>query len=184
MKSKIFKDPSKFKDRATYQQGSICGFVDIIWRNATSLPGVRLGSNCEFPGSGVREESSLPEECGRLCVKNPCCNHFSWKKIEGVTFKKIFLNNSAMYLTISSKKVGTCTMKHGSPTMKSAKYRLKASCGIVDMVKAMNKSRNGLDDSSTNRTELVQSVPIFYGIFKFFEKHVFGSEWLGIETRH
>lgn len=65
-------------------KGATCGFLDIFWTYAESIPGVHWAYNCDFPGGDIKKQSSPSEKCGELCQENPSCNHFVWKNIKGV----------------------------------------------------------------------------------------------------
>ena len=69
-----------------------------------------------------------------------------------------------------------CSMKsvRPLPTSELAKYAPKAVCGIFD---------RGLKEPPINSGSVsIHSTPIFYGVYKYFENLIFGSEWLGIKT--
>ena len=36
------------------------------------------GERCDFPGTEIRQVPSRGEECGKLCIAEQRCTHFSW----------------------------------------------------------------------------------------------------------
>jgi hypothetical protein len=43
----------------------------------TGEGGVKWLPNCDFPGHDIGNRPSAGDRCGRLCIDNPNCNHFS-----------------------------------------------------------------------------------------------------------
>jgi hypothetical protein len=57
----------------------------------TSDDGFKWRPNCDFPGHDIGRitiTTATREECGRLCIANPECSHFTFEHLENCYMKK------------------------------------------------------------------------------------------------
>lgn len=61
--------------------------VEAAWEDwNTGYGGVKWLFNCDFPGYDIGNQPSSGEDCGRICMDNKSCNHFSHK--DGICYMK------------------------------------------------------------------------------------------------
>ncbi|KZS16378.1 Peroxinectin-like protein [Daphnia magna] len=61
--------------------------VEGAWEDwNTGYGGVKWLFNCDFPGYDIGNQPSSGENCGRICIENSNCNHFSYHN--GICYMK------------------------------------------------------------------------------------------------
>ena len=65
--------------------------------------------DCDLSGNDFSHTRSTAEQCSNKCRENSECTHFAWTNYNG----------------------GTCWMKKGQVSKKSAVYRAGAVCGVI-----------------------------------------------------
>ncbi|KAI9556722.1 hypothetical protein GHT06_016513 [Daphnia sinensis] len=61
--------------------------VEAAWEDwNTGYGGVKWLLNCDFPGYDIGNRPSSGQDCGRICMENPNCNHFS--HFNGICYMK------------------------------------------------------------------------------------------------
>ncbi|KAK4015611.1 hypothetical protein OUZ56_030586 [Daphnia magna] len=61
--------------------------IEAAWEDwNTGYGNVKWLFNCDFPGYDIGNQPSSGEDCGRICMDNKSCNHFSHK--DGICYMK------------------------------------------------------------------------------------------------
>jgi len=85
---------------------------------------VMWGERCDFPGTEIRQVPSRGEECGKLCIEEERCTHFSWIRNDKAESNncnlKMAQNNARASPSVLEGICGWVTARVGSTVVSSA----------------------------------------------------------------